>query len=143
MDSGRWASQRRGLGYGELMRFVPKAERAARHAKAMDTAERADLGAVIELWLETREIERLVRRFRKATDAEIEDLSHYRTEPAAKRLAPSHPDVAAKVYRALGFRILKAKKQAADLHYCRSDAPVSASSSRQISWERSTKGTYS
>ena len=51
-----------------------------------------------------------MRRVRKATDAEIEDLSHDRTEPAAKRLAPSHPDVAAKVYRALGFRILKAKK---------------------------------
>ena len=98
------------FGYDELMRFVPNVERAAWHAKAMDTSERADLGAVIELWLETLEIARLVRRLRKATDAEIEDLSHYQTEPAAQRLAPSHPDVAAKVYRALGFRILKAKK---------------------------------
>ena len=96
--------------YQELMRFVPKAERAAWHAKAIDAAERADLGSLIELWLETREIERLARRLGMATDAEIEDLSHDRTEPAARRLARSHPDVAARVYRALGVRILNAKK---------------------------------
>ena len=35
----------------------------------------------------------------------------FRAEPAARRLAKSHPDVAAaKVYRALGMRILNAKK---------------------------------
>jgi uncharacterized protein DUF6880 len=83
--------------YEELMRFVPKAERAAWHAKAMDAAERADLGALIELWLETREIKRLVRRLRTTTDGEIEELSHYQTEPAARRLGRSHPDVAARV----------------------------------------------
>lgn len=92
--------------YEELMRFAPKTERAAWHAKAIDAAERADLGSLIELLLKTKEIERLVERLRTATDAEIETLSHYRTEPAAKRLAKSHPDVAAKVYRALGMRIL-------------------------------------
>jgi uncharacterized Zn finger protein len=96
--------------YDDLMRFVPKAERAAWHAKAMDTADRADLGSLVELWLETREVERLVRRLRAATDVEIEHLSHHRAEPAATRLAKSHPDVAAKVYRALGVRILNAKK---------------------------------
>jgi uncharacterized Zn finger protein len=96
--------------YEELMHFVPTAERAAWHAKAMDAAERADFGSLIELWLETREIERLVDRLRTATDAEIENLSHYRTVPVAKRLAKPHPDVAAKVYRALGTRILNAKK---------------------------------
>ncbi len=31
------------------------------------------------------------------------------TEPAAERLAKTHPDVAAKIFRALGMRILKAK----------------------------------
>ena len=96
--------------YEELMRFAPKTERAAWHAKAIDAAERADLGSLIELLLKTKEIERLVVRLRTATDAEIEALSHYRTEPAARRLAKSHPDVAAKVYRALGMRILVAKR---------------------------------
>jgi hypothetical protein len=98
------------FGYQELMRFVPKAERAAWHAKAMDVAEQADLGAFIELALETREIERLARRLRAATDAEIEEVSHYQTEPAARRLGTSHPDLAARVYRGLGMRILAAKK---------------------------------
>jgi hypothetical protein len=96
--------------YEELMRFAPKTERAAWHAKAIDAAERADLGSLIELLLKTKEIERLVERLRTATDAEIDALSHYRTEPAAKRLAKSHPAVAAKVYRALGMRILVAKR---------------------------------
>ncbi|MBI2931112.1 MAG: hypothetical protein HYY16_05635 [Planctomycetes bacterium] len=96
--------------YEELMRFVPKAERAAWHAKAMEAAEQADLHSVIELWLKTKEIERLIARLRKANDAELEDLSHYTTEPAAKRLTKDHPDVAARIYRALGMRVLNAKK---------------------------------
>ena len=98
------------VAYQELMRFVPKSERAAWHAKAMHAAERADLGSIIELWLETREIERLARRLGMATNTEIQEISHYRTWPAARRLARSHPDVAARVYRALGVRILNAKK---------------------------------
>jgi hypothetical protein len=49
------------------MRFVLKAERAAWHAKAMDAAKRADLGSLIQLWLETSEIERLIERLRTAT----------------------------------------------------------------------------
>ncbi len=96
--------------YADLMRCVPKGERPAWHAKAMDAASRADLDSQIELWLETKETDRLVERLRKARDAELEGLSHYATEPVAKRLAKTHPDVAAKVYRALGTRILEAKK---------------------------------
>lgn len=96
--------------YEEFMRFVPKAERAAWHVKAMEAAQQGDLSAVIELWLKTKEIERLLKRLRKTTDAELEALSHYTTEPAAKRLAKDHPNVAARIYRALGMRILNAKK---------------------------------
>jgi len=96
--------------YADLMRYVPKAERSAWHARAMDAAAGADLHSLIELWLDTKEIERLIERLRKARDEELEGISHYATEPAAKRLAKTHPDVAAKMYRALGMRILKAKK---------------------------------
>jgi uncharacterized Zn finger protein len=96
--------------YAALMRMVPRSERASWHVKAMAAAESADLDALIELWLETKEIERLVERLHRAGDAELEGLSHYLTEPAAKRLAKIHPDVAAKLYRALGMRILNAKK---------------------------------
>jgi uncharacterized Zn finger protein len=76
----------------------------------MDAAAGADLYSLIELWLETKEIDRLVDRLRRAPDAGLEAISHYATEPVAKKLAKTHPDVAAKVYRALGLRILKAKK---------------------------------
>jgi tetratricopeptide (TPR) repeat protein len=96
--------------YADLMRYVPKAKRAAWHARAMDAAAGADLGSLIELWLATRETGRLVERLRRARDEELEATSHYATEPAAKKLAGPHPDVAAKLYRALGLRIVKAKK---------------------------------
>ena len=96
--------------YEELMRFVPKAELTHWHTKALDTAEHADLGSAIELLLETKETERLVHRIQKASNGALESLSHYTTEPAAKRLAKAHPEVAAKVFRALGMRILNAGK---------------------------------
>jgi tetratricopeptide (TPR) repeat protein len=96
--------------YSDLMRCVPKAERAAWHQKAMDEAGSAELDSVIELWLETKEIDRLIERLRQAHDEELEGMSHHATEPVARKLAKTHPDVAAKVYRALGMRILKAKK---------------------------------
>jgi uncharacterized Zn finger protein len=76
----------------------------------MEGAGSADLGSLVGLLLETKEIDRLVERLRQAKDAELEGLSHYTTQPAAKRLARSHPDVAARVFRALGMRILHAKK---------------------------------
>jgi tetratricopeptide (TPR) repeat protein len=97
--------------YDELMRFVAASERESWHAKAMVAAEGCDdLRAVLELWLKTDEIPRLVARLRRASDAELEDLSHYTTEPPAMRLAADHPDVAARLYRAMGMRILNAKK---------------------------------
>jgi hypothetical protein len=68
------------------MRYVPKTERAAWHNRAMDAATGADLHSVIELWLETQEIERLAERLREARDEEIEGISHYATEPIAKQL---------------------------------------------------------
>ncbi|MEA3273719.1 MAG: hypothetical protein U9Q81_00135 [Pseudomonadota bacterium] len=96
--------------YDQLMKYVPKGERAAWHDKAIDTSARADLHSVIELWLATKETSRLSERLRAASHDEIESLSHYTTEPAAKKLVRSHPGIAAKVYRALGMRVLNAKK---------------------------------
>ena len=57
-----------------------------------------------------KEIERLVERLNRASDHELEGLSHYVTEPAAQRLAKTHPGVAAKVFRALCVRIIDAGK---------------------------------
>ena len=98
------------LAYDQLMKYVPKRERATWHDKAMDASEQADLNFAIELWLATKEIDRLTDRLRRSTHHELESLSHYTTEHVAKKLARPHPDVAAKVYRALGMRILNSKK---------------------------------
>ncbi|MHB2008256.1 MAG: DUF6880 family protein [Acidobacteriaceae bacterium] len=96
--------------YEELIRYVPKSERAPWHEKAMAAAEQGDLASLIELWLSGKEIERLVERLNRIGNRELEGLSHYVTEPAAKSLARTHPAVAAKVFRALCVRILAAGK---------------------------------
>jgi hypothetical protein len=96
--------------YEELMRYVPKTDRASWHARAMDAAAGGPLASVLELWLETKETDRLVARVHKASDAELESISHYVTEPIARRLARTHAEAAAKIYRSLGMRILKAGK---------------------------------
>jgi len=98
------------LAYDLLMKYVPKRERAKWHTKAMNTSDQADLDFVIELWLATKEIDRLVGRLRRSTHQDLESISHYATEPAAKKLERLHPDIAAKVYRALGIRILNSRK---------------------------------
>jgi tetratricopeptide (TPR) repeat protein len=98
------------LAYEQLMKYVPKGGRTIWHDRAMDASANADLDFAIELWLATKEMDRLVERLRTAPHQELESLSHYTTEPAAKKLVRLHPDIAAKVYRALGMRILSAKK---------------------------------
>jgi len=96
--------------YDDLMKFVPKNERAAWHEKAMDAIEGGDLRSVIELLLETKEMDRLAERVRRSQDDVLQDLSHYVTEPAAKKLEKIHPDLAARLWRAQGMRIVDAKK---------------------------------
>ena len=112
LDSA-WAEFQAGpdkFAYQELLRYVPKAEREAWHDKAMAAAEKGDLDSCIELWLSAKEIGRLVERLERATNRQLESLSHYVTEPAAERLAKTHPAVAAKVFRALCVRIVDAGK---------------------------------
>ena len=96
--------------YDELLRYVPKSECGSWHEKAMAASEQGNLASLIELWLGVKEIDRLVERLNRVSDHELEKLSHYATEPAAKHLAKSHPAVAAKVFRALCVRILFAAK---------------------------------
>lgn len=47
---------------------------------------------------------------RDSSDEALEKISHYATEPAAKRLAKGHPNLAARLWRAQGMRIVNAKK---------------------------------
>ena len=96
--------------YKELMRYVPAKEKMSWHQKAMEASEKGDLSSQIDLWIEKKENDRLVSRLRRATDEELEDLSHFRTEPLARKLERSHPDISARVYRALCMRIVNAGK---------------------------------
>ncbi len=97
-------------GYEELMRFVPETQRAEWHVKALDAAEHGSLRSLIDLLVETKEAQRLIRCLQEASDCALEDLSHFVTEPAADLLREAHPEVAARLFRAMGMRILNAKK---------------------------------
>jgi len=96
--------------YDDLMKLVPKAERRQWHQKAIEAATRADLRSHMELLLGTRELERLTDLVRQCEDPALEGLSHSTAEPAARKLEKSSPDIAARLWRAQGMRILNAKK---------------------------------
>jgi tetratricopeptide (TPR) repeat protein len=96
--------------YKELMRYVPDKEKTEWREKAMTASENGDLSSLIELWLEQKEFDRLVARLHQASDDELEALSHFQAEPLARKLERSHPDLAARVYRALCMRIVNVGK---------------------------------
>ncbi len=96
--------------YDDLMKYVPKGQRKEWHEKAIQAAMGADLHSVMELLLKTKELDRLAELVRRTKDDDLEDMSHYATEPAAKKLEKPHPDLAARLWRAQGLRIVNAKK---------------------------------
>jgi len=96
--------------YDDLMKYVPKAERQRWHEKAIEAAKCADLQSLIELLLETKETERLAAVVGQSRDAALEDVSHFATEPAARKLEKTHPGIAARLWCAQGIRVVKAKK---------------------------------
>jgi len=112
LDAG-WAEYRKSpskFSFDDLMKVVPKVERAVWREKALDAAKGADLHSVMELFLETREMERLADLVRGLTDEELENLSHYTTEPAAIKLEKTQPGLAARLWSAQGMRIVDAGK---------------------------------
>ncbi len=97
-------------GYADLRKYVPRNARDAWHQRAMQQAETVDLRGFIEICVETKEWEQLATQVVTTTHEQLENLSHYVTEKAAEGLARKHPLAAAKTYRALAMRILKAGK---------------------------------
>ena len=96
--------------YEDFMKFVPKTDSPTWHAKAMETIQEADLSSAIDLLVATKEFDRLVSRLREASDAKLEDLHHFTVDPIAHRLEKDHPDVAARLFRAMAVRTLNARK---------------------------------
>ncbi|MHB8290486.1 MAG: DUF6880 family protein [Acidimicrobiales bacterium] len=96
--------------YDDLMKFVPKQDRASWHVKAMEAAAGADLHSLICLLVETKEMERLKELVKHSADQELERVSHYALELAAGKLEKSDPGGAARLWRAMGMRIVNAGK---------------------------------
>jgi len=96
--------------YDDLMKFAPKAKRREWHEKALEAAKGADLHSLIELFVGTKETERLAELVRGVADQKLEQVSHHATEPAAKKLEKSLPDLPARLWRAQAMRIVDAKK---------------------------------
>ena len=96
--------------YEDLMEFVPKGKRAEWQEKALRAIDKADLSSRVDLLVKTKEWERLAKIVEQSSRAELMDLSHYTTEPAAKKLTRSHPLLAAKLHIAMALRIVEGKK---------------------------------
>lgn len=96
--------------YADLMKYVPKKDRERWHKRALDAAGRKSLSGLIGICVRTREWEILARRVDAVTRETLEGEGHYVMERAAKGLARDHALAAAKVYAALGMRIVKAGK---------------------------------
>lgn len=96
--------------YQALMESAPRAEKAEWHEKAMRVASAGELGSFVGICVETKEWVRLADKIHAVAHAELEALSHYVSEPAAEGLAKKDPSAAAKLYRALGLRILNTKR---------------------------------
>lgn len=96
--------------YDDLMKFVPKAERQEWQEKALSAAKGEDLYSLLELFVEAKAMDRLADLVSGSTDEALEHVSHYATEPAAKMLEKTRPDLAARLWRAQGMRIVDAKK---------------------------------
>ncbi len=96
--------------YRNLMKFVTKPDRAAWHEKAIEAAAGTDLYSLIGLLLETKEIERLAELVARSADDALEQVSHYMLEPAARKLEKTDVAAVARLWRAMGMRIVKAGK---------------------------------
>ena len=108
-----WAEFKRyplNLSYEKLMKFVDRKAVKHWHQKALEKAKDTSLSGFIDICAKTREWETLAKHV-SSIDAELlENLSHYTTERAAKRLPKKYGLAAAKMYSALGFRILNKGK---------------------------------
>ena len=96
--------------YDDLMKYVPRSDRKVWHTKAMDVAQKGSLRGFIELCTKTKEWEMLAQRVASVHPPSLETLSHFVMEPAAKGLQRQFKPEAAKLYRALGMRIVKSGK---------------------------------
>ena len=96
--------------YDKLMKFVDKEDVKLWHQKALGKAQNTSLSGFIDICVKTKEWDTLAEHVSSIDSEPLEELSHYTTERAAKGLSKKHGLAAAKIYGALGLRILKKGK---------------------------------
>ncbi len=96
--------------YDEMMKYALKKDRKYWHQMAIEIIRKSSLPVIIELCTKTQEWKMLAESIKTSDHEEIEAISHYDTEKAVQELSREYPVEAAKIYRALGLRIVKAKK---------------------------------
>jgi uncharacterized Zn finger protein len=96
--------------YETLMKFVDAKNVKLWHEKAIEKARDASLSGFIDICTKTKEWDKLADHICSIDTEQLEGLSHFVTEKAAKGLAKKHGLTAAKIYAALGMRIVKKGK---------------------------------
>ena len=96
--------------YERLMKFVDAKNVKLLHEKALEKAKDKSLSGFIDICVKTKEWDKLAGHVSSIDTEQLEDLSHYTTEKAAKGLSKTHGLAAAKIYSALGMRILNRRK---------------------------------
>ena len=96
--------------YDELMKYVAKKDINSWHNKAIEEAKKSPLDSTIELFIKTKELDILADRILLVKREELENISHYKMGKAAKVLLNKNSIAAAKIYRAMGMRILNSGK---------------------------------
>ncbi|MCD4780955.1 MAG: hypothetical protein K8S27_10470 [Candidatus Omnitrophica bacterium] len=103
--------------YEDLMKYVPKKDKKLWHDKSIVEAKKESLDDFIDICVMTKEWDILAEHILSVSHEELEDISHYTTEEAAKKLLKNYEVAAAKIYRALGLRILKSKSSKKSQYY--------------------------
>jgi len=98
------------MGYDRLRKYIRKEDFQHWHQKAIQEAKKNSLSAFIEICTAAKEWEVLSEHILDVGDNKLEQISHYTSEQAAKGLARKHSKAAAKIYAALGMRIVRKGK---------------------------------
>ena len=96
--------------YEKLMKFADKKDVKHWHQKAIGKAKDASLSGFIDICVKSKEWDKLSEHISSIDTEQLEGLSHFVTEKAAKGLAKKHGITAAKIYSALGMRIVNKGK---------------------------------
>lgn len=97
-------------GYAQLKKYAPKKDFPHWHQRAIENAKNTSLSAFIDICTATKEWEVLSEHILDVEGCKLEKISHYTTEQAAKKLANKYSHAAAKIYAALGMRIIQSGK---------------------------------